>query len=348
MRNVQLTPARMVEENRSIHVGTYRTPFRNANILDAPLYSCPVPGFWKNFRLKEWQHYGIITPSYYFGVVIFDAKFTGVSFFYAYDRQSNIRFEHTRQGGGKNLHVAAQVYDDACRFDAPGYHIRIENKLDAGYHRILIDIEGDKKRPAVMGDVTVYEDLNVVEPLVQVSPITPLRSLYTHKAAVPASGSLRLGSQEIILERSSCIALLDEQKTYYPYFSFWKWATAAGFTAEGKIMAFNVCQNMIADDEDYNENCFWIDGKIHCLKAARFEFGDVMKPWKIKTTDSALRLAFTPQGERAKRLNQAFGLILSDFHQPFGLYSGSFTDARGAKHPVCDFFGLAEHHVTRY
>jgi len=25
----------------------------------------------------------------------------------------------------------------------------------------------------------------------------------------------------------------------------------------------------MADDEDYNENCFWMDGKIFCLKAAR-------------------------------------------------------------------------------
>lgn len=338
----------MVEENRSIHIGTYSTPFRNANILDAPLYAFPAPVFWKNFRLKEWQHYGIITPSHYFGFVIFDAKFTGVSFFYAYDRQKNTRFEHVRQGGGKDLRVAAQVYNDACRFDAPGYRIRFENKLDEGYHRIVMDIEGDNRRPAVRGDMTVYEDLSVVEPLVQVSPITARRPLYTHKAALPASGSIRLGSEEITLQRDTCITLLDEQKTYYPYSSFWKWSTAAGFTDHGKIMAFNVCQNMIADDEDHNENCFWNDGKIHCLKAARFEFGDVLKPWKVKTTGGDLDLTFVPQGERAKRLSQAGGLIFSDFHQPFGLYSGSFTDAFGVKHPIRDFFGLAEHHVTRY
>lgn len=348
MRNIHATPARMVEANRSIHIGTFRTPFRQVNILDAPLYPFPAPGFWKNFRLKEWQHYGIVTPSHYFGVVIFDAKFTGVSFFYAYDRQNNTRFEYARQGGGKDLRIAAQVYDDFCRFDAPGYHIRFENKLDAGYHRIFVDIEGDKKRPAVKADVTVYEDLQTIEPLVQVSPITVLRPLYTHKAAAPASGGIRLGSREIALERNNCIVLLDEQKTYYPYFSFWKWSTAAGFADDGRIMAFNVCQNIITDDEDHNENCFWIDGKIHCLKAARFEFGDVMKPWKVRTTDDALNVSFTPQGERAKRLSQAGGLIFSDFHQPFGLYGGSFTDGRGVRHPIRDFFGLAEHHVTRY
>jgi len=91
----------MVEKDGSINFGTFRTPFRNANMQDAPLYAFPVPGFWKNFRLKEWQHFGIITPTHYLGMVIFDAKFAGISFFYVYDRLKNTRFEHARQAGKK-------------------------------------------------------------------------------------------------------------------------------------------------------------------------------------------------------------------------------------------------------
>lgn len=342
-----MTPARMVEDSGSINFGTYRTPFRNANILDAPLYSFPVPGFWKNFRLKEWQHFGFLTPTHYFGMVIFDAKFTCASFFYAYDRWNNTRLEHARQARANAVHVAGQLYDDTCHFNAKGYHLRVENKLDQGFHRILIDIDGDQDRPAVKGDITIHEDLSAIEPLVQISPITPTRPFYTHKVAAPVSGSIVVGSKEIILERDACIALIDEQKTYYPYFSFWKWATAAGYSGDGKILAFNLCQNMIDDDEDYNENCFWVDGKISCLKAARFEFGDVMKPWKMKTTDGKLDLSFVPLGERADKINIA-GIIHSDFHQPFGLYNGSFKDGQGVTHTIKDFFGLVEHHITRY
>jgi hypothetical protein len=346
VRNVQISPLQMVEKNGSINFGAYRTPFRNANILDAPLYTFPVPGFWKRFRLKEWQHFGIITQAYYFGMVIFDAKFLGASFFYAYDRMKNTRFEHNRQTHGKSIHVAAQPYADACRFDAKGYRLRFENNLDQGFHRIFMDIEEGKNRPSVQGEIMVHEDLTVFEPLVQVSPITPVRPFYTHKAAVPASGRIRLGSRELVLERNACIALIDEQKTYYPYFAFWKWATAAGYRTDGKLLAFNLCRNMIADDEDYNENCFWLDGKISCLKAARFEYDDVLKPWKIHTTDGLLDLSFVPLGERAQSINA--GMIRSDFHQPFGLYSGAFRDDRGVQHAMKDVFGLAEDHVTRY
>jgi hypothetical protein len=347
MRNLQMTPARMVEEDGSVNFGTYRAPFKDANILDAPLYSFPVPRFWKNFRLKKWQHFGIITPTHYFGIVIFDATFMGVSFFYAYDRLKNTKFEHARQGGANAAHVAGQLYDDICRFDAKGYSLRFENKLDQGFHRILIDIASDSERPAVKGEITIHEDLGKIEPLVQISPITPFRPFYTHKVAAPASGCIRLGSQEIILDRDTAIALIDEQKTYYPYFSFWKWATAAGLSDDGKLLAFNLCQNMMVDDEDFNENCFWIEGKINCLKAARFEYDDVMKPWKMKTTDGKLDLSFIALGERAQKINVA-GIISSDFHQPYGLFNGTFRNDQGVKHTIKDFFGLVEYHETRY
>lgn len=347
MRAILATPPRMVENDGSIHFGTYRVPFRQVNILDAPLHSFFAPRFWKNFRLKEWQHFGIITPTHYFGAVIFDAKFMSVSFFYTYDRLQKTIFEFTRKLSSRSVKIASQVYDDHCRFEAPGYRMNFENKLDAGYHRILMDIDGDPERPAVKGEITIHEDLNVTEPLVQVSPITARRPFYTHKAAVPASGRIQLGSQEIILERDKCLVLIDEQKTYYPYFSFWKWSMAAGYTAGKSLVAFNLCQNMIADDEDYNENCVWIDGKITCLKAARFEMGDAMNPWAMKTRDGAVDLSFTPEGRRVQKINIA-GLIRSDFRQPFGLYNGRFTDGWGVVHPIDNVFGLAEEHVTRY
>lgn len=230
-------------------------------------------------------------------MVIFDAKFMGVSFFYAYDRLKNERIEHSRQAGNKSAQIAYQVYDDVCSFTQKGYNIKFENKLSLGFHRINIDIEGGNNLPAVKGEITVHEDLAKIEPLVQVSPITPYRSLYTHKAAVPAEGSIILGGQEIVIDGNQAIALFDEQKTYYPNNSFWNWATAAGYDERGRLLAFNLCRNMIAADEVFKENCFWIDGKICCLPAASFEFGEIMDPWKVNTAGENLNLSFLPKGQ---------------------------------------------------
>ena len=346
MRKVEKTPEKMVEKDGTINFGTFRTPFHNANILDASLYSSSsqVPAFWKKFRLKEWQHFGIVTPTHYFGMVIFDAKFMGVSFFYAYDRMENKRFEHSMQGVSR---VAGQVYDDCCEFKKSGYRLRFENRLKDGFHKIMIDIEGRKNMPSVKGEIKVFEDLNTIEPLVQVSPVTAFRPFYTHKVAAPAEGTIMLGAKEIKIDRKRDVALLDEQKTYYPYSSFWKWSTAAGYNEYGELLAFNLCQNMITDDEDFNENCMWVDGKIYCLKAARFKFEkDIMRPWEVKTTDGCLDLLFTPSGQRSEKINA--GIIVSDFHQPFGMYNGRFKNDDNRIYPISNLFGLAEHHVTRY
>jgi len=72
----------MVEKDGKINFGTFRAPFTNVNILDVPFNeSRKASSWWKSFRLKEWQHFGVITPSHYFGMVIFDAKFMGVFLF---------------------------------------------------------------------------------------------------------------------------------------------------------------------------------------------------------------------------------------------------------------------------
>jgi len=347
LRRVEATPEKLVGKGGSVNFGTFKVPFHNANILDAPLYATGAPRFWKNFRLKEWQHYGIVTPYHYIGMVIFDAKFMGISFFYIYDRQKNTRFEHSRQSSGKSIRVAREVYNDRCFFKAEGYNLSFENNLNGGFHRITVDIEEKREKPPVRGEIIVHEDLIRFEPLVQVSPITRRRPFYTHKTAVPASGRIMAGSQEIVLEEKNCLTLIDEQKTFYPYVSFWKWATAAAYNEDGELLAFNLCQNMIADDSDANENCIWIGGKITCLKEARFSFDDPLGPWKMKTADGRADLTFRPVGERAESISVA-GLIRSDFRQPFGYYNGTLTSEEGRIHHVRDFFGLAEHHVTRY
>ncbi len=350
MRELEQTPERLVGKDGLIRFGTFRRPFENLNILDSPLTSqgkgIPMPLKWT--RLKEWQHFGIVTPAKYFGMVVFNAKFMSVSFVYCYDREKKVFLEHSRQGTGRTAKVAPQLYNGYCEFKQKGYSLTFENRLESGFHRLSFDIKEKKGLPAMRADIRLAEDLDTMEPLVQVSPVKPWRPLYTHKAALPAEGFVEVGGERLELDPARDIALMDEQKTFYPYFSFWEWSTAAGRDAAGRIVAFNLCRNMIADDETANENCLWVDGKISLLSAARFDFdqSDVMKKWKMRTTDSRVSLEFEPAGERAEKIN--LGLIKSDFHQPFGLYNGSITDDAGAVHPIENMFGLAEHHLTRY
>ncbi len=349
MRSVKKTPPRLVEEGRVSDFGVFEEPFRELNLEEARIFGpgMRLPRSLVRFRLKEWQHFGVIHPEHYLGMVIFDAKFMAVSFIYHFHRASGRMSEHARQAPGGRAKLCETTWRGECSFTARGYSLRVENNLEEGYHRVTLDAASRRGLPPLRGEFRMLEDLSRYQPLVVVSPFAPNRPLYTHKAACPVEGRVAVGDTIIELDPSRDVCLLDEQKAFYPYRSFWRWMTFAGHTRDGRLVAANLCHNSIADDETYSENCYWVDGRIRLTGAARFAYSeaDILGPWFVKTTDGSVDVTFRPQGERAQRIR--VGPLLSDFHQPFGLFRGALGSGE-EKVEVEDLFGLCEQHVTRY
>lgn len=350
MRERKKTPKRMVIDGKVAEFGVFTDPFREVNLLDVELKARgrQLPRFGRDMRLKEWEHFGIVHEEYYLGMVIFDAKYMGMSFFYAFNRKTGEFFEHGRNSVGGPLLVSRELMHGECYFRHMGYRMEFENRLDSGMHRIQVEIRGTRKKPQVRADIRMLEDLDMFEPLVVVSPVAENRPLYTHKAACPVEGKVEIGGRKIELDPRKHIGLMDVQKTYYPYDTFWNWSTFGGFDEGGRLIAMNVCKNFIEDDENYNENCTWVDGKISLLPAARFEFdkGSVMEPWRVSTTGNELDVTFKPLGERHGKTN--LGVIKSDFHQPFGVFEGLMDGPGARKVKVEGQFGLCEYHLARF
>ncbi len=349
MRTIVKTPPRLVEDGRVVEFGVFSEPFRELNLEKTDIFESggKIPAGLVRFRLKEWQHFGIVHPDHYIGLVIFNAKFMGVSFVYHYARDTGVRIEHTRQGPAARAILSDSMWDGECSFEARGYAIRIQNRLQEGYHRVVVDVAERKGIPRIRGEFRMLEDISTYQPLVVVSPFSENRPLYTHKAACPVEGRMTVGDRVMEFDPGRDVCLLDEQKAFYPYRSFWKWMTFGGRSEDGALIAANLCHNNIANDEEYSENCYWLGGKIFLTGAARFGYSeaDILGPWFIKTTDGLVDLDFHPQGERAERIR--VGPVLSDFHQPFGLFKGKLGSGRKAVR-VKDFFGLCEQHITRY
>lgn len=349
MRTIRETPPRLVEGGRVAEFGAFREPFRELGLEEAEIFGWKgkTPRALARFRLKEWQHFGVIHPRHYLGMVIFNAKFMGVSFFYHYDRERGTMAEHNRQGPGSRAVVAETTWNGECSFESGGYSLRFHNRLEEGYHRVELDIAEKGGLPAVRGEFRMLEDLAGFQPLVVVSPFAPNRPLYTHKAACPVEGRVTVGAEVIELDPARDVCMLDEQKAFYPYRSFWRWLAFGGYDEGGTLLAANLCHNIIADDEEYSENCYWVDGKIRLTGAARFAYSeaDILGPWFVKTTDGLVDVEFRPRGERKDKIR--VGPIYSDFHQPFGLFRGRMGEGDGAVE-VKDLFGLCEQHVTRY
>ncbi len=349
MADLQETPARMVEDGEVVAFGLFKKEFREVNIDRAQIYApLPLPAPLLRLRLKEWQHFAVISDEFFMGFVVNDNHYVGMSFCYVFDRHDAQFTEHHRQSAAGAARVARELWRDACSFVVKGYSIGIENLLEESRHCIHIDIRPDGARPAIRAELELREDIEREQPLVTVLPIGGNRPLYTHKHPCPVSGYVSVGAKRYELDPARHIALIDVQKTYYPYNTFWNWATFAGYTASGERLAVNLVQNIIGDDERYNENVFWADGRLSHLSAVRFDIPkrNFLSEWRIETTDGRCRLIFRPEGERAERLN--YGVVLSNYHAPYGKYSGEITDNDGRTHGIEGLYGVAEMHRARF
>jgi Domain of unknown function (DUF2804), C-terminal/Domain of unknown function (DUF2804), N-terminal len=349
MAVLKSTPPWLVKDGRVVDFGWFRTPFTNMNIADAKIYKRGAPNWFRQRRLKEWQHLAVVHREFALGFAVTNTHYMGASFCYFVNRETGEHFEHTRQGPAAMCQVARELWDSRTQVDAKDYRIQVYNKLEDGEHLVAIRVAGDGALPPIEASFTLHENLQEVQPLIVVLPIDGKnRPLHTHKAPCPVSGTMKLGDREVTLDPQHDFAMLDVQKTFYPYHTHWNWATCVGRDEQGQVIALNLVQNMIADDERYNENALWVDGALSAWGAARFEFDpqNLMKPWTVETTDGRCKLRFVPQGQRQERINRL--VILSDFHQPFGLFSGEVVDDDGKRHTIRDFYGVCEHHVARF
>jgi exodeoxyribonuclease-3 len=101
-----------------------------------------------------------------------------------------------------------------------------------------------------------------------------------------------------------------------------------------KLKWFDRLLRFFADHFSPNQDLLWV-GDLNGAPEDR----DVYDPKRLLG-----HVDFHPQGERAERIH--VGPILSDFHQPFGLFRGRLGPPGGAVE-VKDLFGLCEQHITR-
>ncbi|MFC1474569.1 DUF2804 domain-containing protein [bacterium] len=333
-----------------VNFGNFDAPPSKMNMLDAEIFGAGVlnPKWLKKLRLKQWQFYMVVHPECTFGFLVIDLAFVASSFIYVFDRKTGDFSEHSRIKMDKNFSIAESLLDGRCWFKDKKYSIDIRNNLNEGYHHISLDIGTSRKEPSMKAEFRMMQTPDYVRPLVVSLPVGENRGMYSHKVICPAEGSFSLGKREFKLDPARDVCILDEHKAFYPRHTYWKWATFGFVGDDGKIVGMNMTDNLIKDQENWNENAIWSGGEITLLGPAKFYFDmeDIMKPWKIRDTEGKVELVFSPQGAKVDKTN---ALILKmHYLQPFGLFNGFLTDAAGKKIEIADRFGITEYHDAYY
>ena len=342
-------PDALVDSRGQVRFGVFDGPLRNINLDEVKLKKgrLPLPMAAARFRLKEWQHFCLDLPGVFASFAIVDSRYLKVSWCHVVDRETGRHFEHVRQSPILDTRIARTLFADRCHVTARGYRLEVDNRLEVHEHRLGIAIDEKGDLPAVKAELVCLHDLARIEPLVVSLPVGPNRAAYSHKVAIPMEGTLSVGGQTYRAEAGDSHAILDIHKAHYPRHTWWFWATGAGRDADGRLIGLNLTHNVATDEERYNENGVWVDGKLHHLGPARFEMDrdDLMQPWRMRTTDGAADLEFTPVGERADTID--VGAVKSVFHQPYGTFTGT-VETPGGEVEFQQIYGVCEDHDARW
>lgn len=119
----------------------------------------------------------------------------------------------------------------------------------------------------------------------------------------------------------------------------WRWAAAAGRTADGRSIGLNASVGM--NGAGPGEDVVWLAGRPAPLEVKRLEaVDDVDGRWVVEGPGWGLE--FTPLGVRAAR--ERLVVVRSAYVQPIGTFAGTLPDDTGGTVEVACLPGVTEDH----
>ncbi len=337
-----------VVENGKFNFGTFREPIANVNMLDAEQpFSNPLLNGMKYYRLKEWQAFQMGNEDYFIMVAIYNAKVLSLAQFIVHDIKNNVKTKYEQKAPFWKIKVAQGLYDTVSEYDGGKFFLRAENDLKKGTIRISVKIKDFQGLPKLKGEFEGFHD-DKVAPQVVVMPFAENRGMYSHKCLMPLRGTLKFGDRVINFQPNKAHMIIDDHKGYYPYTMHYDWITGATVLPEGRLFGFNLTDNQVKDQMTYNENCMWLNSELHPLppvKVTRPEGMDVGKVWYIKDEFGKVDLTFTPTVNTRVDINAL--VIRSDYHGPYGTFSGTIMANDGELINLNKVFGMGEKFYLR-
>jgi hypothetical protein len=345
MRQVLDNPGSVVTNGR-FNFGTYAAPFRQVNPLDADVVAgVPLPRAAKSLRLKEWQAIQIGSPRFFLNVALFNAKLLALVQVKCYERQERRKYLFERKVTPWSFELASSLLDSKAAFEAKDCHVVFHNRLAQDYLRLELSIPAGKDHPPIYGSVTALTRTH--QPQVVCIPFAENRGMYSHKGLVPVEGELTIGTEAIVFSPDEAYGLIDDHKGYYPYEMIWDWATGGGHDRQGRLIGFNLTHNQSIDEQHYNENCFWVDGRLHLLPPVSFARHDDRIPelWRIRDSDGLVDLTLTVETDSRVDINAL--ILRSRYRGPFGHFTGRIASHDGEVISADGLFGMGEDFYLR-
>ena len=342
-RPVTPAPASAVS-NGICNMGTFNSAIEDVNLLDtkSPL-GISVPKQINNLRLKEWQALQFSDENWFMCLAVYNTKTLGTAIIMAFNKQQQKMYRYEHKVPFWQLNVPSGLMNSHCYYHSKNFSIDFFNDLEHDKITVQFQAKGFKGCPDLGGDIIAHA---VTEPIVIVQPFADNRPLYSHKALMPAEGTISVDSTSSPITASQGCVIVDDHKGFYPLEMKYDWVTALGYSPEGKLQGFNLTDNQIQNPNKYNENCLWLDGKMHPLPPVTIDRPNgVAHTWVIRDRHDQVDLTFTPLADVPVKIT--IGVSLVDYHGPTGELAGHILDKDGNKILFNQFIGMGEQKAIR-
>ena len=360
------TPKDLVDENGKVVFGTFDKEFETMELLRAKKPT-RAPDFLRKFKLTLWEATEVHLKNGVLLAVVCDMGIFGKQLNMFYDKRTHKVYCWDTQIKSKDTKIADNLLNGSVAEAASdvGFVKYVNNFQDgkaelSGKHtgKCLITPPNPDKvawRAAKenYGEATIEYDFTLTrlsKPCVVSIPFpySDNRTLYSEKDFFKAEGKLIINGEEMLSDDETT-AIIDDHRGYYPRRAHYDWVTTMGVcdvNGEKKWLAFNLTHNQSTDEEAYNENLIFFEGKTSLLPPVRFtrsvesaEFRDHSE-WTIKDEHDMVNLKFKVYGINPMVMHAL--IVNIDYYVAWGELEGYIRDEDGNKYVLDGMMGMGE------
>lgn len=358
------TPESMVDENGICAFGTFDKEFEKMDLVKLK-NPTSLPNCFNRLKLTLWEATEVHLKNGVLLAVVCDMGIFGKTLNVFYDKRTKKVYCWDTNLKSKDTVIAPNLINGAvAEGKTPVSHVRYVNDFQdgkchlKGQHtgKCLITVpQKDKTIVAAIkenyGEATIEYDFTLTrlsKPCVASIPFGKNRPLYSQKDFFKADGRLVINGEEMLTDEDSA-AIVDDHRGYYPRHAHYDWVTTMGkcnVDGEEKWLAFNLTRNQSVDQEKYNENILWLEGKTSILPPITFtrnpESKDVKdySEWIVKDEHDMVNLKFKVYNMNPMIMHAL--VVNIDYYVAYGELEGYIRDEDGKKYVLDGMLGMGE------
>lgn len=358
------TPESMVDENGICAFGTFDKEFEKMDLVKLK-NPTSLPNCFNRLKLTLWEATEVHLKNGVLLAVVCDMGIFGKTLNVFYDKRTKKVYCWDTNLKSKDTVIAPNLINGAvAEGKTPVSHVRYVNDFQdgkchlKGQHtgKCLITVpQKDKTIVAAIkenyGEATIEYDFTLTrlsKPCVASIPFGKNRPLYSQKDFFKAEGRLVINGEEMLTDEDSA-AIVDDHRGYYPRHAHYDWVTTMGkcnVDGEEKWLAFNLTRNQSVDQEKYNENILWLEGKTSILPPITFtrnpeskDFKDYSE-WIVKDEHDMVNLKFKVYNMNPMIMHAL--VVNIDYYVAYGALEGYIRDEDGKKYVLDGMLGMGE------